>query len=100
MENADQPRDVVEQVQEGDPRGAEAVFHRYALRLAALAEGHLSRRLAGRVGGEDVVQSVFRTFFRRCARGEFRVDSPGQLWRLLVTLTLRKARAQARRHLA
>jgi RNA polymerase sigma-70 factor, ECF subfamily len=65
-----------------------------------LAERHLSRKVAGRVGGEDVVQSVFRTFFGRCARGEFQIDSSAQLWQLLVTLTLRKARAEARRHLA
>jgi RNA polymerase sigma-70 factor (ECF subfamily) len=84
----------------GDPLAADALFRRYAVRLARLAEQHLSRKLAGRLDGEDVVQSVFRTFFARCARGEFQIDSSAQLWQLLVTLTLRKARAQARRHLA
>src|SRR5262249_7727281 len=84
----------------GDPRAAEALFQRYAVRLARLAEEHLSRKLAGRVGGEDGVQSVFRTFFRRCARGEFRIDDSARVWRRLGRLALRRARAGARRHLA
>src|SRR5262249_20882797 len=49
---------------------------------------------------EDVVQSVFRTFFRRSTAGEFQIDSSAQLWGLLVTITLMKARAKARHHLA
>lgn len=91
---------LLERCREGDPRAAEVLFHRYAVRLAHLAEQHLDRRLAARVDGEDVVQSVFRTFFQRCSRGEFQIDGSAQLWRLLVRLTLRKARAQARRHRA
>jgi len=84
----------------GDPVAAEAVFARYAERLSHLADRHLSHKLAGRLDGEDVVQSVFRTFFRRSAAGEFRIDSSAQLWRLLVTITLRKAQAKARYHTA
>jgi RNA polymerase sigma-70 factor (ECF subfamily) len=99
MPNPDQPRDLVAQLRDGDPRAVEA-FQGYADRLARLAEQHLSRKVAGRLDGEDVVQSVFRTFFRRCSQGEFQIDTSAQIWRLLVTLTLRKARAQARRHLA
>jgi len=56
--------------------------------------------VGGRLDGEDVVQSVFRTFFRRSGRGEFRIDSSAQLWRLLVQITLRKARAKGRQHTA
>ena len=95
-----EPQDLVERCRHGDDQAAEAIFQRYAVRLARLAEDHLCRKVAGRVDGDDVVQSVFRTFFQRCARGEFRIDSSAQIWRLLVKLTLRKARAQARRHLA
>jgi RNA polymerase sigma-70 factor (ECF subfamily) len=100
MPDPDPNRQLLERCREGDPRAAEALFSRYAVRLARLAEQHLDRRLAARVDGEDVVQSVFRTFFQRCARGEFQIDSSAQMWRLLVRLTLRKARAQARRHRA
>jgi RNA polymerase sigma-70 factor (ECF subfamily) len=83
-----------------DPAAAEAVFARYAQRLASLADQHLSHKLAARLDGEDVVQSVFRTFFRRSAAGEFQIDCSAQLWRLLVTITMRKVRAKARYHTA
>jgi RNA polymerase sigma-70 factor (ECF subfamily) len=84
----------------GDPRAAEECFAKYAQRLTRLAEQQLSRRVAARVDGADVVQSVFRTFFRRSAAGEFRIDSSGELWRLLVQITLQKARAYGRQHSA
>lgn len=92
--------DLAAGCQAGDARAQEAVFHRYADRLARLAEHRLHQRLAGRVDPEDVTQSAFRTFFRRAAGGEFRIDSSAQLWGLLARITLRKARGQARRHLA
>jgi RNA polymerase sigma-70 factor (ECF subfamily) len=84
----------------GDPRAAEECFARYAQQLTRLAEQQLSRRLAARLDGADVVQSVFRTFFRRSAAGEFHIDSSAELWRLLVQITLQKARAYGRQHTA
>jgi RNA polymerase sigma factor (sigma-70 family) len=84
----------------GDPAAAEAVFALYAQKLTRFAEQHLSAKLAGRLDGSDIVQSVFRTFFRRSAEGEFRIDSRAQLWQLLVKITLLKARAKARHHTA
>ena len=63
--------ELLPQLLGGDPEAARAVFDRYSARLVRLADQHLSRKLAGRVDGEDVVQSVFRTFFRRGNEGEF-----------------------------
>jgi RNA polymerase sigma-70 factor (ECF subfamily) len=91
---------VVAGLRGGDPQAAEQLFARYAQRLTCLAEQQLSRKLAARLDGADVVQSVFRTFFRRCAAGEFHIDGSGELWRLLVQITLQKARAYGRRHTA
>ncbi|HYT95490.1 MAG TPA: ECF-type sigma factor [Gemmataceae bacterium] len=92
--------DLLQRFQAGDQQAAEQLFARYAQRLTRLAEQHLSRKLAGRVDGEDVVQSVFRTFFRRSAGGEFQIDSSAQVWRLLVKITLLKVRAKGRYHTA
>jgi RNA polymerase sigma-70 factor (ECF subfamily) len=92
--------ELVRRWQDGDVVAAEKLFSRYARQLARLAEQHLSRKVAGRVDGEDVVQSVFRTFFRRSAEGAFRIDNSAQLWQLLVQITVRKARAEARHHTA
>jgi DNA-directed RNA polymerase specialized sigma24 family protein len=97
---ADPAPDLLQQLRDGDPHAAEALFALYAQRLTRIAEEHLSARLAGRIDGSDVVQSVFRTFFRRSAEGEFRIDSSAQLWRLLVKITLLKARAKGRYHTA
>ena len=92
--------ELVGRLRNGDPQAAEEIFTRYAQRLICLAEQQLSRKLAARLDGADVVQSVFRTFFRRSAVGEFRIDSSAELWRLLVQITVRKARAHGRQHTA
>jgi RNA polymerase sigma-70 factor (ECF subfamily) len=89
-----------QRLQAGDPQAAEELFTRYSERLVRLARQHLGTKVAGREDGEDIVQSVFRTFFRRTAMGEFRIDSSGELWRLLVTITVRKAHAKVRYHTA
>jgi hypothetical protein len=83
--NAD---DVCPKLLDGDD-----LVERYAHRLARLAEQHLSPKVAGRLDAEDVVQSAFRTFFRRSVQGEFQIDSSAQMWRLLAKITLMKARA-------
>lgn len=98
---ADTPlAELAARLRAGDGQVAELLFARYACRLTHLAEEHLSRRVARREDGEDVVQSVFRTFFRRSAAGEFQIDHSDQVWRLLVRITLRKAQATGRRHTA
>jgi RNA polymerase sigma factor (sigma-70 family) len=92
--------ELVGRLRGGDPRAADEIFARYAQRLTCLAGQQLSRKLAARLDGADVVQSVFRTFFRRSAAGEFRIDTSDELWRLLVQITLQKARAYGRQHTA
>lgn len=77
-----------------------AVFTEYAGRLAALAQKHLSAKLHSRVDGEDIAQSVFRTFIRRRRAGEFAIDSSTELWKLLARITVRKAQAKGRHHTA
>ncbi|MCL4207059.1 MAG: helix-turn-helix domain-containing protein [Pirellulaceae bacterium] len=92
--------ELVRRHRQGDSQAARELFACYAQRLSRLAEQYLSRRLSGRVDGEDIVQSVFRTFFQRSARGEFGIDSDAQLWQLLVRITILKAREHGRRHTA
>jgi RNA polymerase sigma-70 factor (ECF subfamily) len=102
MEGMD-PDDVailLHRCQTGDQEAAHVLFVLYARRLTRLAEEHLSRKLVGREDGEDVIQSVFRTFFRRNAAGEFHIGSSEKLWNLLVQITVRKARSRGRFHTA
>jgi RNA polymerase sigma-70 factor (ECF subfamily) len=100
MTEADSSSDWVQRLRQGDPEAAAQLFAEYARWLTHVAKQYLSVRLAGRVDGEDVVQSVFRTFFRRSAQGDLRIDSTAQIWRLLVKITILKARARARQHTA
>lgn len=71
-------------------------YRRYSGALQAIAHKHMTSLLRQRVGPEDIVQSVYRTFVRRA--GELAFDEPGDLWRLLCAITLTKVREQARFH--
>ena len=98
MSENEQADVLLDRWQNGDEQAAEILYQRYAKRLSALAEAQLSERLGRRVGSDDIVQSVLRTFFRRARDGQFSIDHSGSLWRLLVTITLNKIRRQSEHH--
>lgn len=85
---------------QGDERSAEELFHRYVERLTLLARARLSPRLAGRVDPEDIVLSAWRSFFIGARAGRFSLRRSGDLWRLLVSITMHKLYRQVRRHTA
>jgi RNA polymerase sigma factor (sigma-70 family) len=66
--------------------------------LLKLARHHLDRKLLHRHDEDDVVQSMYASFCIRQTRGSFDLAGRDDLWKLLVTVTLRKARNAARRH--
>jgi RNA polymerase sigma-70 factor (ECF subfamily) len=74
----------------GDDEAARLVFQRFAARLVALARSRLDRRLQAKVDPEDVLQSVYKSFFLRHARGKFEFESWDSLWGLLTLITVRK----------
>jgi RNA polymerase sigma factor (sigma-70 family) len=80
----------------GDPEAAAELHRRYVRRLVGLARTRLDSRVRQKVGCDDVVQSVFRTFIRRQTEGEFELDGWGDLWSLLAVITLRKCGHQVR----
>ncbi|MBI3468610.1 MAG: hypothetical protein HY000_36880, partial [Planctomycetes bacterium] len=84
----------------GDERAAEEIFQRYVSRLVRLARSRLSTKLAARLDAEDVVMSAYRSFFVRARRGQFTWERSGDLWRLLVEITLHKLYRQVDRHRA
>lgn len=96
----DESRELLIRYQRGDGAAAEAIFARYATRLQALVRSRLPARLRPRLDADDVVQSTFRSFFVHARNGEFAAQQPGDLWRLLATITLRKLGRQTRRHRA
>jgi RNA polymerase sigma factor (sigma-70 family) len=72
------------------------IWQRYFRELLSLARKNLDRRARHRADEEDVLQSMFQSFCARQARGDFRLADRNELWRLLVTITLRKARNTAK----
>ncbi|MBL9015442.1 MAG: hypothetical protein JNL83_14755 [Myxococcales bacterium] len=90
---------IVEGLRSGDPHTVRAFCRTYGKSLERLAASHMASMLKQRVGAEDVVQSVYRTFLRRAGAHELVLDDAGELWRLLCAITLTKVREQARYHL-
>lgn len=84
----------------GDAHAAEELFDDYGARLVALARSRLSAKLARRLDPEDLVQSAFRSFFHGLEQGRYAVAQTGDLWRLLVAITLHKLYRKARHHAA
>ena len=75
----------------GDNDAAAQVFHRFAGRLIGLAQTRLDPQVRRKVDPEDVMQSVFRSFFTRQAAGQWpELETWDSLWGLLVVITLRK----------
>lgn len=70
----------------------------YGGRLERLAASRMNPALQRRVGPDDIVQSVCRTFFRRSRDGQFELHGTAGLWRLLCAITLAKVRHHARFH--
>lgn len=89
--------DLVSRWRGGDQRAAEELFHRYAERLLALARTRLPGKLARHVDPDDVVQSAYRSFFVGARDGRFVLQRSGDLWRLLVAITLHKLHHQVER---
>ncbi len=100
-EQANDPEDwtsleLLERFRAGDDRAAEALFRRYFERLTLLARSRLSARVAGRIDPEDIVQSVYRSFFAGASTGRFSLRRGGDLWRLLASITKHKLLRQVR----
>lgn len=83
-------QELLVRLRAGDEQAAVEVFHRFAQRLAGLARKKLGPLLRGKEDPEDAVQSAFRSFFRRCAAGQFELESWESLWGLLTRITLNK----------
>ncbi len=84
----------------GDEQAAMAIYSRYAGRLRALATAQCGNDLRVRFDPDDIVQSVFRTFFTQMQESDYDVPEGQQLWGLLFVMALHKIRNQASYHRA
>jgi RNA polymerase sigma factor (sigma-70 family) len=84
-------------LQEGDPAAAQQLWERYFQRLMGLARKKLQGAPRRAADEEDVALSAFDSFCRRAEQGRFpQLADRDSLWRLLVTITARKAAHQVR----
>ena len=93
-----QSGDLVARWRAGDQAAAAELFGRYADRLIALARSRLSAKVASRVDPEDVVQSAYRSFFAGVRDGRYDLQRGGDVWRLLLSITLHKLYRQVQQH--
>jgi RNA polymerase sigma-70 factor (ECF subfamily) len=93
-------RSLLRRLQRGQADASTELYLRYAERLRNLATAQGARSLGQRVDPEDIVQSVFRTFFRRANLGHYSVPDGEEIWKLLLVIALNKVRARGTYHRA
>src|SRR5438876_9981826 len=93
-------KQLIDLWRQGDENAARQIVEGYLDRLVILARRHLHQRLAPRIDPEDIVQSVFRTFFTRVKDGQFVFAEQDDLLKLLVRITLNKTLRQIAYHKA
>jgi DNA-directed RNA polymerase specialized sigma24 family protein len=85
-------------LKEGDALAAQRLWERYFDALVRLARTKLGATPRRDADEEDIALSAFHSFCEGAAHGRFpQLDDRYGLWRLLVTVTLRKALDQSER---
>jgi RNA polymerase sigma-70 factor (ECF subfamily) len=98
LDGANSDHHLLLRARDGDQDAATELYFRYAKRLNILVERQCSQELARSAGVEDIVQSVFRSFFRRVRQGFYDAPAGEELWRLLLVIALHKIRDKASYH--
>jgi RNA polymerase sigma-70 factor, ECF subfamily len=92
--------DLLGRFRAGDRDAALHLYYRYADRLFRIAIKNTSSELSTHFDPEDIVQSVFRTFFRRATSGQYEAPEGDELWKLLLVMALNKVRTRSAYHRA
>ncbi len=90
--------DLVLRVRVGDDQAAEELVRLYEpLVRRELRIRMTNRRLAKLFDSVDICQSIWSSFFVRVVAGQYDLDSPQHLARLLISMVRNKLASQARR---
>lgn len=81
---------ILKNVQLGMGDAESHLHQKFVGRLVRLASSRINARFKAKIEPEEIVQSVFASFFRRHSRGEFHFEDWNDLWALLVKITVRK----------
>ena len=93
--------EFIRRIREGDEQAAEELVRRYEPEIRLEVRGWLRLRnpaLRRVFDSMDICQSVLASFFARAAIGQFDLDEPPQLIRLLVGMARKKVAEQTRHH--
>lgn len=93
-------RTLLRRLREGESDAATQLYFRYADKLQRLAQRNTNPRMQVRIDPDGIVQSVFRTFFRRVTSGQYDVGESSDLWNLLLVIALNKLRSGVAHHRA
>jgi len=97
---ADSFAEFLSRLQECDDAAAQELFGRFTHQLIALALRHIDAGLRHKVDPEDVVQSVYKSFFFRYGAGNLGVVNWNSLWGLLSLIAVRKCAERVAYHRA
>ena len=93
--------DFIRRIRAGDDQAARELVERYEPVIRCEVRLRLrDPRLYSRFDWTDICQSVMASFFVRAAAGQYDLEQPDQLLRLLVVMTRHKLSNQARWHRA
>lgn len=93
--------ELIRLVRCGDQSAAEQLVARYEPFIRReLRIRMIDQRLSRHVDSFDICQSLWSSFFARMATGQFDLEGPQQLSKLLVVMARNKLASQARRQLA
>ena len=99
MADLDEVTYWINRLAEGDQEAAHAIWEGYFSKLVRYARRKLDDMPRRAVDEEDVAISAMYSFCRGLEAGRFeKVDDREDLWKLLVTITARKAYAVRKRH--
>jgi RNA polymerase sigma-70 factor (ECF subfamily) len=91
-------RDLIRRVRAGDQQAAAELLRRYEPVIRRTVRVRLVDRRLGRLfDSMDICQSVLGSFFVRAALGEYELDEPAQLLKLLARMVRHKVATQARK---
>ena len=89
---------VIDGLRSGNAQVVREFFVRYGPMLHNIADRRLAPEMRRRFDADDVIQSTFRTFFRRAKIGCLQFEDNQRLWNLLCAITLTKLREKLRFH--
>jgi RNA polymerase sigma-70 factor (ECF subfamily) len=100
MTESDSFADLVRRVRAGDPDAAADLVRRYEPAIRRVVRVRLGGRVGALFDSMDVCQSVLGSFFLRAAAGQYAIDSPADLIKLLTVMARNKLAFQVRKQRA